>query len=103
LEGGTLRHDTRPGGFGLRRSPSLTRLLIAAAIAAIVALLPPSLAAPPIALALSNASFSYTGGEQDFVVPAGVTSVTVTAKGAQGGNDGGKGGTTTATIPGHAR
>jgi len=30
-------------------------------------------------------TFSYTGGEQTWVVPAGVTSVTIEAWGAQGG------------------
>ena len=49
-------------------------------------------------------TFDYTGAEQQFIVPAGVTSITVTAHGAKGGNGynassgGGLGGTTTATI-----
>lgn len=45
--------------------------------------------------------FSFTGGEQSFVVPADVRSVTVRAYGAQGGNavgPGGEGGSTVATI-----
>ena len=52
-----------------------------------------------------TATFNYTGAQQDFVVPDGVTSVTIEASGAQGGAggtaDGGAGahgGTVTATI-----
>ena len=33
-------------------------------------------------------TFNYTGGMQTFTVPAGVTSVTINAKGAEGGNGG---------------
>jgi hypothetical protein len=49
--------------------------------------------------------FDYTGAEQQFVVPTGVTSVTIQAFGAQGGtlangvNTSGSGGSVTATIP----
>jgi hypothetical protein len=55
------------------------------------------------ALHAATQTFNYTGAEQDFVVPAGVTSITVTASGAQGGAGATKsvhsqGGTTTATI-----
>jgi hypothetical protein len=48
-------------------------------------------------------SFGYTGGVQSFVVPAGVTSITVSVSGAAGGPDGygtqpGLGATVTATL-----
>jgi hypothetical protein len=74
-------------------------VLFASAIAALLA--------APHARATTQ-TFNYTGTEQNFVVPAGVTSITVTASGAQGGaggaalgspHAGGNGGTTTATIP----
>ena len=52
-----------------------------------------------------SATFNYTGGEQTFVVPAGVVSITIVATGAQGGTGfgaiggaGGLGGRTTATV-----
>ncbi len=59
--------------------------------------------APETASAPTTASqaFIYTGGAQTFTVPAGVTSLTVTASGAQGRDDaqmGGRGGLVTATI-----
>jgi hypothetical protein len=50
-------------------------------------------------------TFNFTGAEQQFTVPAGVTSVTIQAFGAQGGtlansvNTSGDGGSVTATIP----
>lgn len=50
-------------------------------------------------------SFSYTGGEQSFVVPAGVGALTIMATGASGGTSGldsgsaGYGATMTATVP----
>lgn len=52
----------------------------------------------------TSCTFGFTGGEQDFTVPAGVRAVTVTAVGAPGGgtdgeNDGGKGAVVTATVP----
>ncbi|HET6276340.1 MAG TPA: glycine rich domain-containing protein [Candidatus Cybelea sp.] len=48
-------------------------------------------------------TFEYTGAEQSFVVPHGVTQITVTVSGATGGGTGphmmgGKGGSVTATI-----
>ncbi|MBK8555546.1 MAG: HYR domain-containing protein [Lewinellaceae bacterium] len=42
--------------------------------------------------------FPYTGGLQTFIVPAGVTSIEVTSKGAQGGNSGGLGASMTGTF-----
>src|SRR5579883_3460848 len=48
-------------------------------------------------------TFSYTGGEQSFVVPPGVNSLTITADGAAGessgsGSAGGNGGLVKATV-----
>jgi hypothetical protein len=46
-------------------------------------------------------TFAYTGGAQTFTVPAGVTSVTISASGAQGGNTaytGGLGGNATGSF-----
>jgi hypothetical protein len=58
--------------------------------------------------AATTATFDYTGAEQDWVVPTGVTSITVQAFGAAGGSgktqaaagnsSGGTGGSVTATI-----
>ena len=52
-----------------------------------------------------SATFTYTGGPETFVVPAGVSSVTIVATGASGGpgfgaaaGTGGLGGRTTATV-----
>ena len=50
-----------------------------------------------------SVSFNYNGGMQQWTVPAGVTSITVDARGASGGDhsygNGGYGGKTVATIP----
>jgi hypothetical protein len=56
------------------------------------------------AAAQGSMNFQYTGHEQSFVVPHGVTQLTVTVSGAGGGGThshlmGGKGGLVTATIP----
>jgi len=51
---------------------------------------------------ISTITFSYTGGQQNWLVPTGVTSVTVDVKGAQGGSGslpGGLGGRVQATFP----
>jgi len=50
-----------------------------------------------------SATFNFTGGMQTWTVPANVTSITVDARGAQGGSysfgNGGNGGRVVATIP----
>ena len=46
----------------------------------------------------ATTTFSYTGGEQTYTVPSGVTGVSVVAYGAQGGGTGGLGGRTSASI-----
>lgn len=52
--------------------------------------------------ATRSVSFAYTGAEQSWTVPAGITSITVTVKGAQGGgagtNIGGTGASITTTL-----
>jgi hypothetical protein len=60
------------------------------------------LAVAPAALAVTE-TFTFTGGPQEFVVPAGVSQVVVEACGAQGGDGnpagtGGLGGCVTATV-----
>ena len=47
---------------------------------------------------LIQTDYAYTGGQQTFVVPAGITSVTIQAWGAQGGISGGYGGYATGTL-----
>jgi hypothetical protein len=60
-------------------------------------------AAIPGAPAPGNQTFTYTAAAQTFVVPSGVTSLTATLKGAQGGpsnnSSGGEGATATGPIP----
>ena len=59
------------------------------------------LACPTAQAQTSPVTFTYTGATQSFTVPAGVTSLTVVAKGAKGGESGspgGNGGTVTATL-----
>ncbi|HLX26709.1 MAG TPA: glycine-rich protein [Candidatus Cybelea sp.] len=54
----------------------------------------------PLADNVQYKKFSYTGEEQSFTVPMGVTAITVKAEGASGGGrNGGRGGRVTATIP----
>jgi uncharacterized repeat protein (TIGR01451 family) len=58
----------------------------------------------PSALASTTTTFTSTGGEQTYSVPAGATAVTITAVGAPGGSSwngvhGGKGAKVTATVP----
>ena len=57
----------------------------------------------PGAVTPTNSNFSYTGGAQTLTVPAGVTSISIDAGGAQGGGDGtntlhSKGGRVQATL-----
>ena len=51
-------------------------------------------------MCVTSATFSYTGAQQTFVVPPGVTSILATAYGAQGGCSlGGRGGEAIARFP----
>jgi hypothetical protein len=64
----------------------------------------PALISPPGAYALDPTTFTYTGAEQQYTVPTGVTRVTITALGGQGsatsaaGGTFGYGATVTATV-----
>ena len=54
---------------------------------------------PVIQQAVSfSSNYSYTGSDQTFVVPAGLTSMNVTLSGAGGGNSGGTGGYVSGTL-----
>ncbi len=77
---------------GISRRELLKGLGIAAAILPVVA----SIAAPAPAAAQSRVGagfqhFYYTGTPDNFVVPAGITQLTIVAYGAQGGSGGGLG------------
>src|SRR5947209_20102699 len=106
----------RPVYNGARKGPLVSlRLfvigaifLLAACSHGFVATSPP----PRFGAAPASATFNYTGAQQNFVVPAGVTHVTISASGGQGGlscvhgindegldlGDGGAGGTVVATV-----
>ena len=47
--------------------------------------LAPYFALPSSAAAAANTTFFYTGGEQSYTVPTGVSAVTITAVSARGG------------------
>lgn len=72
------------------------------ALAVAVAMLAGSLLAPQTAQAQTTVNFGHTGASQSWVVPAGVTSVTIVAEGAQGfdsgGTLGGRGGRATGVL-----
>jgi hypothetical protein len=89
--------------------PSLSRRALLARLGKTAALLPivTSIVAPTPLQAQSvtgSATFNFTGAMQTFVVPVGVTSLVVTAQGAEGGVGGtnnagsGLGGSITATL-----
>lgn len=94
---GTRRHGRLL--FRLAVTPAVTLPLAAAGLAAA------TLVAAPAQAAATTATFSYTGGEQAYAVPAGTAAVTVTAVGAMGGIGGGfagvgaPGAVVTATVP----
>jgi RHS repeat-associated protein len=79
------------------RSAASSCLAVALVGASLSVLAEPVFADPPPS---GSAEFSYTGAAQSWTVPAGVTSVTVDASGAQGGNTsyGGLGGHVQATL-----
>ena len=82
--------------------------LVALAGAALVALaacqpVKPPVDQPPPGSPHGSRTFAFTGGAQTFTVPAGVTSITVDALGAEGGGSesgavGGRGGQASATV-----
>ncbi|MEI6764814.1 MAG: glycine-rich protein, partial [Bacteroidota bacterium] len=53
-----------------------------------------------VSIAVNSQTFSYTGSQQTWTVPAGVTNITIDAQGAQGGGAyGGLGGRAIGTMP----
>jgi hypothetical protein len=89
-----------PAVLLLRAVPRPAWLALAAVTAAGLAVGLPAAAQA----AVPSTTFTYTGQEQTYTVPAGVTEVTVTAVGAPGGSgqgvgDGGDGASVTATVP----
>ncbi|QIG42419.1 hypothetical protein G5V58_06215 [Nocardioides anomalus] len=79
---------------------SALRRTAAAAVAALVVAGLTTVDAPARAAEPQTVRFSYTGAEQQWVVPAGVTAVQVVATGAAGGGPGGGlGATAAATVP----
>ncbi len=87
-------------------------ILLAACSNGVFAALSQATPSPPpkFGSAPTSATFNYTGAQQNFVVPAGVTQLQITISGAQGGDSlnpvpgpynwgvGGKGGSLTATV-----
>jgi len=55
-------------------------------------------AAQTIPVYIDAETFSYSGGQQSFTVPAGLTTVTLTVYGAQGAYSGGMGGSATGQL-----
>jgi len=99
----SARVDAPPDDRQFSRRDLIRRLGLAAATLPVIT----SIVAPAVLEAASvsgSQTFSYTGAQQTFTVPTGVTSLTVTAHGAQGGDggglsgNGGQGGTITATV-----
>jgi outer membrane protein OmpA-like peptidoglycan-associated protein len=102
-----MRHARRMQGMAPRRRSHmlLPVTLVLIALAALVGgtLGPAALAPRWLQAEAAPQTFVFTGTPQMYVVPDGVTSITVTAKGAQGntvtgGGTGGLGGALTATI-----
>ena len=88
-----------------------TFFLASCASGVLIAPISPTPSPPPLFGAPArSATFNYTGAQQNFVVPAGVTQLQITISGAQGGDAfnpvpgqynwgvGGKGGSLTATV-----
>jgi hypothetical protein len=80
----------------------LTKTVVATALVA-GGFVAPALISPPPAHALDPTTFYYTGGEQQFSVPTGYTTVMVTAVGGKGGTastgaSAGWGASVTATV-----
>src|SRR5262245_50860907 len=80
---------------GNRKRPIARIAAVLAVLACVVGL------SWPVSAAAGTVSFSSTGGEQTFVVPAGVSSVDVVAVGGSGAaasSTGGRGATVTGTL-----
>jgi Glycine rich protein len=72
----------RVGGTALRARAGIGRTAALSALCALAGVL----ASPVAAAQATTQTFNYTGGEQTFTVPAGVTSLEVLAVGAHGGS-----------------
>jgi hypothetical protein len=97
-EAGLLEAPVPAGALALSRRGLVKRLGLTAAMLPVVS----SIAAPSALEAQSGNTqvFNSIGASQTFVVPAGVTQITVDAHGARGQNIGGsQGGQVIATIP----
>ncbi len=89
----------QPGTTTARKGRLARSMAAAAVVIAAVAVVPGVSETPASAAGTpTQHSFSYTGGEQKFVVPAAVTTIFVTAIGGSGGD----GGSSTAGHPGGA-
>ena len=91
-----------PAGRGaLSRRDLVARLGKAAAIPAISSIVAPT---PLQAQSVSSQTFGFTGGQQAFVVPAGVTRLAIAAHGASGGaSSGASGGDSSSLAPRQGR
>ena len=93
------------GAVTRRAAAMMTAAAGAGVLAAglVVAGVGPAVATPAVQAAPATTTFSYTGAEQTYPVPAGATAVTVTAVGAPGAFPGsilsGFGASVTATVP----
>jgi len=96
-EAGLLEAPVPAGALTLSRRGMVKRLGLTAAMLPVVS----SIAAPSALEAASGNSqvFNFTGASQAFVVPAGVTQITVDALGAGEPSAAGLGGEVVATIP----
>ncbi len=93
-----------PEALGLERKHISRRQLLKLGVAAALVPLVSSIVAPtPVAAQSPTGSqtFNFTGAEQQFIVPLGVTAVTILASGAQGSSNDSTamGGIIQATIP----
>ena len=66
----------------------LTALIVAPLAVSVVGVLPAGASAAALAddCATTTVSFAFTGGPQDYVVPEGVTSISIDVFGAEGGS-----------------
>ncbi len=89
VPGWTVRSTTGASRKTLSFAATPGRGLVASVLGALACLL---LVRAAAAQATTTQTFNYTGGEQTFTVPAGVTSVEVTAVGGHGGSAAASGG-----------
>jgi len=94
---------TPPAGRSFLTRRQMLKMGVAVALLPVISsILAPSPVEAQSPVPPGSQTFNFTGAAQQFIVPAGVTSLTVDAYGAQGGNalfaTGGQGGRITATI-----